>query len=975
MTLLVIAALGPAAAERVVCPVAADTYVYATPFASERPDDSEAYDNHGGESQVVLKGREYFALLRFDLSAIQGMTVEKATLRIRVRSSSPYPSPLPLFVVGISTISGNGEWGEGAQSGGRARDDAANYFFARTATQPWAYAGSELSDVVFGLGGSLYAYLSARATEDNWQEIDVPPHLVHALTSGDQFGWLLSDEKGQTQARYSLDGRIQSGRAPSLIVEGSRVDQTAPGLVRPIPVETSPQQAAALGRARLRPGSVILRFGGAGDDVGEGVASRYELRYGREAIGESDFSAAKPVPRWQLDPLAPKGHPLDSANALRDEVMAVVEDLEPGELYYFASRAWDEAGNAGPVSPLGEYVAHAVSYPELPEVSVKPSQPARHAGTGIRVWAVPELVKIHPRTGDLLEQDYPGHREANPVWDGESGTVRLAGARNEFVGFQLGLESAEPVEGLQVTVVEPLFAGLSFPAVPGSAVQLYREWFVPDDQNTSPDRGWYADALLPLSGPLTLPARDNPVPGQTVQPLFADVYIPNDAAPGVHTGKLLVSGPDGFRREIVLEVEVFPFRLPDRLGFQVDLNVYSNVASGYPVRTGTPEYRDLEQAHHRLAQLHRTNLSILGYSQSGAVEPDHSPPLEGQGEHTRVSSWTSFDAHFGPLLDGSAFAGLPRAGVPIANMYLNFHENWPGPVSDYRWGNYPRPASTAEYRDMIARHGIEAGPIEEGFPAEWQDRFVAVVREFAAHFRERGWLDTNYQIYLNNKHFYKDPAQGGRGSSWWLLDEPNYRDDFRALSFFGFLSGRATADYPDVPLTFRTDISYADFMRDHLTDQVGLNCVSKRFFTRNRLLLDHRRRYGRRIWNYATTNHPRESNVTMRAWCWKVWLAGGDGLLPWNAIRGLEAWERAEPLTVFYNGSRFGKLEPFASLRLKAYRRGQQDAEYLALLAAEPGWDRDAVIQRIVLPTEAGDTVLETLRLRIARALESGREP
>jgi len=33
------------------------------------------------------------------------------------------------------------------------------------------------------------------------------------------------------------------------------------------------------------------------------------------------------------------------------------------------------------------------------------------------------------------------------------------------------------------------------------------------------------------------------------------------------------------------------------------------------------------------------------------------------------------------------------------------------------------------------------------------------------------------------------------------------------------------------------------------------------------------------------------------------------------------------------------------------------------------------VIQRIVLPTEAGDTVLETLRLRIARALESGREP
>lgn len=959
----------PASAERVVCPVAADTYVYATPFASERPDDSEAYDNHGGESQVVLKGREYFALLQFDLSGVRGMTVEKATLRIRVRSSPPYPTPLPLYVVGISTISGNGEWGEGTQSGGRAREGSANYFFARTAAQPWAYPGSELSDVVFGLGGSLYAYLPARASEDNWQEIDVPPHLVHALTSGDQFGWLLSDEKGQTLARYSLDGRIQSGRAPTLIVEGSRVDQTPPGPVTAIPVETAAGQAAALGRARLRPGTVILRFGGAGDDRGEGVATRYELRYSRETIGESNFPVATPAPRWQLDPLAPKAHPLDSANALRDEVTAVVEDLEPGARYYFACRAWDEAGNPGPVSLLGDYTAHAVSYPELPEAPGKRSRPSRRAEAGIRVWAVPELVKIHPRTGELLEQDYPAHRDANPVWDAESSTVHLAGARNEFVGFQLALESAEPLEGLEVKVAEPLFAGASLPPVFSGAIQLYREWFVPDDQNTGADRPWYADALIPLSGPLHLPARDNRVPGQTVQPVFADVYIPADAEPGTYTGKLLVTGPGGFGREIGLEVEVFPLRLPDRLGFQVDLNVYSNVASGYAVRTGTPEYRALEQAHHRLAQLHRTNLSILGYSQSGGVEPDHSPPLEGQGGDTRVSSWTNFDAHFAALLDGSAFADLPRAGVPIASMYLNFHENWPGPVSDYRWGSYPRPATTAEYRDMIARHGIEAGPIEEGFPAQWQDRFSAVVRQFAAHFRERGWLDTHYQVYLNNKHYYKDPAQGGRGSSWWLLDEPNYRDDFRALSFFGHLTRRAMADYPDVPIVFRTDISYADFMRDQLTGQVDLNCVSKRFFTRNRLLLDHRHRYGRRIWNYATTNHPRESNVSMRAWCWKVWLAGGDGLLPWNAIRGLEAWERAEPLTVFYNGSPFGRMEPFASMRLKAYRRGQQDAEYLALLAAAPGWDRDAVAARIRLPAEPGDAALEAMRVRIARAL------
>ena len=59
------------------------------------------------------------------------------------------------------------------------------------------------------------------------------------------------------------------------------------------------------------------------------------------------------------------------------------------------------------------------------------------------------------------------------------------------------------------------------------------------------------------------------------------------------------------------------------------------------------------------------------------------------------------------------------------------------------------------------------------------------------------------------------------------------------------------------------------------------------------------------------------------------------------------AWDRAEPLTVFYPGSKFGKMEPYASLRLKAYRRGQQDIEYLILLAAKHGWDRDAVTDAV----------------------------
>ena len=56
-------------------------------------------------------------------------------------------------------------------------------------------------------------------------------------------------------------------------------------------VDNTPQAAQAFGRTTLRPGSAILRFGGA-------HAARYELRYSPQPITAGNFAAAKAVPRW-----------------------------------------------------------------------------------------------------------------------------------------------------------------------------------------------------------------------------------------------------------------------------------------------------------------------------------------------------------------------------------------------------------------------------------------------------------------------------------------------------------------------------------------------------------------------------------------------------------------------------------------------------------------------------------------------------
>ncbi|HXB71665.1 MAG TPA: hypothetical protein VNY05_25740, partial [Candidatus Acidoferrales bacterium] len=835
--------------------------------------------------------------------------------------------------------------------------------------------------------GSLYAYVKAHDAGGGWYEIDIPPQIAASLATGDQFGIMLTDEKGQTRTRHTIGSR-ESADPPVLIVEGTRANSTpgrmpsaapsaAPGPVKPL----TPRSANALGRTSLRPGSVILHFSASG-------AVHYDLRFSEALITAKNFEAAAPVPRWMLDPLASHPNPLVTSNSLQDQVNAIVEQLQPGKLYYFAARGMSATGELGPVGRLGRVQASARTWPSLPAVSTDtPAAPVQTAGP-VKVWSYSELHKVNPQTGALLEK--------GPIW---TGVVKLTGARNEFVAFQVAVESETPVKDIAVTVDQPLFAECKLPPVflKTGAVQLYREWLVPDDKDTSAARPWYPDPLIPLNGPpgngaFDLPAADNGVPRQRVQPVFVDIYIPHDAAPGVHHGSIAVRAGGRLLRNLAVDVDVLPLALPDQLNFIVDLNAYGGVNSGYDVQRGTPEYRTLLQAYHRVAHLNRANLDILGYSHSGSTEPDQTPPLTGEGASTKVVSWKDWDAHYGPLVSGSAFADLPRAGVPVPIIYLALFENWPGDLrQSYRWNIPDHPKTAAEYQQLIARHALESGPIEEGFPRDYQDRFSAVARQFAEHIRERDWKQSRYQIFFNDKYYYKDPTRssGANGVSWWLLDEPNHHDDYRALSFFGWLGKRWLKDYPDVPMVFRADISYVEFIRDQIADLIDIDCTSDHFFSKNRYLMDNRNRFGRTYWNYASTNHPRETNVGMRAWCWRAWVTGADAIVPWNTVRGMEAWDRAEPLTVFYVGKKFGLNQPLDCLRLKAFRRGEQDVEYMTLLARKKGWDRDAVAHAVAgaldlseetrrqYEEDAGgirfdgiaDTQLDQLRRRVAAAL------
>src|SRR5205823_3248224 len=107
----------------------------------------------------------------------------------------------------------------------------------------------------------------------------------------------------------------------------------------------------------------------------------------------------------------------------------------------------------------------------------------------------------------------------------------------------------------------------------------------------------------------------------------------------------------------------------------------------------------------------RTTLALVPYAQDGTGPGSAQPPISGAGAAARVADWTAWDARFGPLLDGSAFAGTPRAGVPVDHLYLPLSEQYPTTMAaGYAWNGLP-----------FADHWRLAGPIEVGFSAAYQD--------------------------------------------------------------------------------------------------------------------------------------------------------------------------------------------------------------------------------------------------------------
>jgi len=1009
------------------CAVTADTEVSVYADAN----DNERLWNWGKATQLKLKGFEEYTLMKFDTKAAAGMTITRATMYFSRAEQCT------LNVVSASTISS--DWHEGSGTGAPAnkKDQAsgsiggASFMRAISPDVTWAGPNSNIKWAIYGEGGSLWGARETGWSKDDkadYYTVELEPAVAQALlVDGDTYGLAFTEEKGQ-RAFQSTYRRVpnpnhfvnsrESNKPCFLVIEGAVTDTTAPSAV-----------TSLVAKPGAEAGDVLLTWTCPGDDANTGKAQGYRVYCSTGALDGKNLAAKDQLPRYLT--YRPK--------AAGEHQDFPILGLKPDTTYTFAVVAYDEVGNASPAV----VVSGTTRALKTPALALPPAPTATGAPLtkgAMRVWAAASTERINPITGNALSegsyteaQAKGTYRNGNDVWDGKEQRITVFAGRNDFAGFQVTVENTgnAPLSALELscagfapasktseidrfiglsakdpaafqeamgelvakdkTKADLVFAGIKRlnelkkkqsddPAaffaemndlkgkdpveykrwmsiiggatgggaggIAASNIEIFWEWGLKDKPGN-----WYPDALMPLDGPLAIPNKDNGIPGQRHQTFFVDVFVPHDTPPGVYSGSVVIRST-GESITVPVQMTVWNFTLPDQLTFQSDMNGYS-----YPDWKGPDKWEGSLNLH-RLAHKNRVNVNIVPVSHGGNfIVPEMTLDVNGTGANCRVASFENFDRSFGPLLNGKAFEKNPRAGVPVRAFYLPLYENWPTTTKD------------GFVFDQSARHA----DVTQDFSKDFKDAFVAVGRQLGEHFKKRGWDRTEFQVFLNSKYQYAPEI------TFWLLDEPMFRDDYKVIGFFGDLTREAFKDAAPIDVTYRIDCSRAEETHGMLNTVDTFVGTPSNLTQFARPAHDQDWTYVRKPsgkprakWVYGGAGAVNTSNVTNRCWSVDAFLGGYDGLLPWLAYGDDTSWDSVEKAenAVFYPANRWDYNGAYGSLRLKSFRDGQQDAECLRLLCERLAVTRSDLRTLLSAHAELKATVKADTSMALAAAVD-----
>jgi hypothetical protein len=529
----------------------------------------------------------------------------------------------------------------------------------------------------------------------------------------------------------------------------------------------------------------------------------------------------------------------------------------------------------------------ALAFPAVAQGQYDQNVPAewrQPAEPKIILWAAPGELHLDPMTGKAFnpfvkDRDWSG---ANSVWSSADKTIRLAGARNEVLGFQLIIQAAG--EDLRYVNVQAGELAGQASKVPAGNFKLFRVWYT---EVTEPSRtfaggfnalgvpslgtGWYGDALIPFgtrfwSNPLAVPKGRN-------QSVWVDLSIPKGTPAGKYQGRFTVTADRAKPAEVAVELAVWDFDIPDRLNARAEAPFYRGTIPGaWGINERDERALKLERQYFRLARAHRFSAYVYDTWPDVVANPPETD------EADLKIDWTFYDKRFGQYLDGSAFDDR----LPMEQWYVAIDTGWPSP------------------RDWADRKS-------EAYYA----RIEKAIRAYDEHFTQKGWKPRCMYVFF----------QG--------LDEPSREDQFVKIKKIAEAVHRGSKRVK-MRHDFYTAFANPAPLVQRFGDVMDIWNISGCFYPV--AVLQEQQKKGKEAWFYQGAEpwigaeDIDNDALGLRSWAWIGWKYRVDCWHNWCSGR----WSSENILA--YPGSYFGVDDLFGSIRLKAYRRGNTDYEYFVML-------------------------------------------
>ncbi len=228
------------------------------------------------------------------------------------------------------------------------------------------------------------------------------------------------------------------------------------------------------------------------------------------------------------------------------------------------------------------------------------------------VWAQETVVWVASPWEHVLKSTEPGEERA----------VAIKAGANEYEPLRIIVHAGERALA-DVNVTASALAGAAG-TIPAENIMLFREHYLhvfePSLRSTVPT-GWYPDALIPFVNPedgsALSGAKYDAVPFDVEaganQGIWADVYVPADAAPGQYTGTVTVTAGGQTLAEVPVTLTVWGFALPDTIAMRSNFGALGGrVAKKLGMDAGSEEFAEIEDLYIDTLLGHRCIPSSLG---------------------------------------------------------------------------------------------------------------------------------------------------------------------------------------------------------------------------------------------------------------------------------------------------------------------------------------------------------------------------